>query len=36
MMCVIYITYEEVLHASLVVRYMGDEYEESYEVCLYW
>ena len=25
-----------VLHASVVVQYMGDKYEESYEDCLYW
>jgi len=34
--CMIYITYAEVLHAPLVVWYMGDEYVETYEVCLYW
>ena len=34
--CVIYITYAEILHASLLVWYMGQGYEESYEVCLYW
>jgi hypothetical protein len=34
--CVIYVTYAEVLQASLVVWYMDDKYEESYEVCLYW
>ena len=34
--CVIYIKYAEVLQASVVVWNMGDEYEESYEDCLYW
>ena len=33
---VIYIKYAELLHASVVVWYMGDKYEESYEDCLYW
>jgi len=34
--CVIYIKYAEVLHASVLVWYVGDECEESYEVGLYW
>jgi len=34
--CVTYVTYAEVLHASLVVWYVGEEYEKSYQVCLYW
>jgi hypothetical protein len=29
-------TYIKVLHAFVVVWYMGDKYEESYEGCLYW
>ena len=33
-LCVIYVKYAEVLHPSVVVWYMGDEYEESYEDCI--